>query len=166
MKADKFVFQHLDFLDTKIALASNEKDISVTNNIPLQIDKDIESMKSQTIANHSKNREPSLEKSVDSMDISKKNDDVESVDSMDISKKNDDVESVDSIDILMKNDDIEYKTDDKDSTGKLNLSNVSHVNEKNCSWNTCENWYGLANPTNNISEPDVNKCSQELPKSK
>lgn len=50
IRADKFVLQHLDFLDAKITLASNEKDIYVTNNIPLQLNKDIESM-------YSKNRE-------------------------------------------------------------------------------------------------------------
>lgn len=52
IKADKFVFQHLDYLDPKITLISNEKDISVTNNIPLQLDKDVDSI-------YNKNREPS-----------------------------------------------------------------------------------------------------------
>lgn len=91
----------MDFLDAKITLASNEKDISVTNNVSLQLDKDIEN----------KNREPSLGKSTDSIDVSIKND------------------------IEYNNDE-----DDKNSTEKLNASDVFDIsNEENCMWNICEN---------------------------
>lgn len=67
IRIDKFVFQHLDLLDAKTTLISNEKDISAA--IPLQLDKDIDRI-------YNKNSEPSLEKSSDSVDISLKNDSI------------------------------------------------------------------------------------------
>lgn len=38
MRIDKFVMQHLHFLDAKVTLASNEKDICTKNDRPLQLD--------------------------------------------------------------------------------------------------------------------------------
>lgn len=42
IKIDKFVIQHLNFLDTKIMLASNKKDIPTINDVLLQCTEQIQ----------------------------------------------------------------------------------------------------------------------------
>jgi len=150
MRADKFIFQHLDFVDTKIMLTSNEKDIK-----------------------SSKNSEQSLEKSIDLISI--KNDDMEYDDKDDDKDNKDDKDDNDStrkinLSNVSNASNVSNKSNASNESNASNVSNVfdvSNVNENDCMWSTYENWHGLVNPTNDMNEPDdIKKRSQKLPKPK
>lgn len=173
IRIDKFIVQHLEFLDSKISLASNEKDIPIkSDSISLSnvyINKNLSKEESFTSTIDNNNSDIHFFKHNDPenvSDISKENSDSNNVSS--IYKKNNDNEDIS--DISMKICDVENVSDISEKN--CDFKNVSYdvdfvkesLNESNDkssdTWNICENWRGLINSSN-----IKNEYSQKVPKS-
>lgn len=70
MRIDKFIIQHLKYLDAKISLTCNEKDISVTSN---------PTSSRVCIGNKILSEENTFSNKIDISDMSMKNDDSENI---------------------------------------------------------------------------------------
>lgn len=136
IKVDKFIVQHLDFLDAKITLASNENDGA--KNTSLQ------SNKKDTTCD-------SMEVDDDSMEIVTNNHEL-SITDIDIESDNDknNFKQLFEDNITDTLSDISVK-----STVCALDTDLDNKNENN--WNIRENWHGLANSSN------ITDSVQELP---
>lgn len=155
MRGDKFVVQHLDFLDAKITLASDNRDIITTNNISLisseeNIIHDYNDSKENNSSNLSTytvciNEEQRSEDN-------KKNESFQN-----FSDITNNIKNISDVSETIKSTDIEYASDNTNSSGVNPKSD--NLNKENEVWNICENWHGLTGSTNITDE-----CSQALQK--
>lgn len=157
IRVDKFIVQHLNFLDAKITLASNENDIA-TKDASLQSNKQNMTYDQNPMEVDTSN----LNFSITSMDENY----IESENNNEKSFKqcfensseniNDNITDVSS-DISIKSNNTVCALDTDFSKTKL-TNGFDDTNEDDYIWNIHENWYGL------VSSNNVADCLQELPK--
>lgn len=161
MRIDKFVLQHLEFLNSKIILASDEKDISQTNNTSLELNIHTQNIMFDHYNNPIKlNTTNNLETSK----TFKTKEDININKNSESSFENTSTDIIDNVknlsDVSMKNNDIEYIPDNTDLFDEENLNEFNDRKEKNYIWSICENWHGLTSSTD-----IVNDYEREPPKS-
>lgn len=136
IKVDKFIVQHLDFLDAKITLASNENDVA--KNTSLQSNKKDTTCDSMEVDDYS------MEIGTNNHELSITDIDIESDNDKNNFKQSFEDNITDTLsDISVKSIVCALDTD------------LDNKNENN--WNIRENWHGLANSSN------ITDSVQELP---
>jgi len=172
MKVDKFVIRHLNFLDAKIMLASDEKDIPVIDDVLSQRNDQMQNMlRSQDNNAIEVDNKDNLIKT----DISTKSkisevctNEKHEVSFIDSSKdtihNSSSEETIYNIendsDIAINNnttDTIECESDDIESSAKKNSNDTRDIDKTHCLWNISENWHGLVNSTTNEQEVPIKK---------